>query len=45
MLLLPTGTKIRLIAGITDMRNSFNGRAVKIQTTLKDDTKHITVNV
>ena len=34
---LPAGTKIWLVAGITDMRNGFNGLAAKIQTTLKDD--------
>ena len=32
MILLPTGTKIWLVAGITDMRNGFNGLAVKVQT-------------
>ena len=34
---LPTGTKIWLVAGITDMRNGFNGLAAKVQTMLKDD--------
>jgi len=34
---LPSGTKIWLVAGITDMRNGFNGLAAKVQTTLKDD--------
>ena len=29
---LPTGTKIWLVAGITDMRNGFNGLAAKVQT-------------
>lgn len=33
---LPVGTKIWLVAGITDMRNGFNGLAAKVQTTLKD---------
>ncbi|WP_144786864.1 IS66 family insertion sequence element accessory protein TnpB [Escherichia coli] len=33
----PSGTKIWLVAGITDMRNGFNGLAAKVQTTLKDD--------
>lgn len=37
MIPLPSGTKIWLVAGITDMRNGFNGLAAKIQTTLKDD--------
>ncbi len=37
MIPLPTGTKIWLVAGITDMRNGFNGLASKVQTTLKDD--------
>ncbi|QGY15664.1 transposase [Escherichia coli] len=34
---LPSGTKIWLVAGITDMRNGFNSLAAKVQTTLKDD--------
>lgn len=37
MIPLPTGTKIWLIARITDMRNGFNGLTAKVQTTLKDD--------
>ncbi len=37
MIPLPSGTKIWLVAGITDMRNSFNGLAAKVQTALKDD--------
>ena len=37
MIPLPSGTKIWLVAGITDMRNGFNGPAAKVQTTLKDD--------
>ncbi|HBY0215884.1 TPA: IS66 family insertion sequence hypothetical protein, partial [Klebsiella pneumoniae] len=28
---MPTGTKIWLVAGITDMRNGFNGLAAKVQ--------------
>lgn len=36
MVPLPSGTKIWLVAGITDMRNGFNGQAAKVQTTLKD---------
>lgn len=37
MIPLPSGTKIRLVAGITDMRNGFNCLAAKVQTALKDD--------
>lgn len=37
MVSLPSGPKIWLVAGITDMRNGFNGLAVKVQTALKDD--------
>ena len=36
MIPLPSGTKIWLFAGITDMRNGFNTGG-KVQTTLKDD--------
>ncbi len=36
MIPLPSGTKIWLVAGITDMRNGFNGLAAKVQTALKD---------
>ena len=32
MIPLPAGTKIWLVAGITDMRNGFNGLAAKVQT-------------
>ena len=32
MIPLPSGPKIWLVAGITDMRNSFNGLAAKVQT-------------
>ncbi len=35
MIPLPSGTKIWLVAGITDMRNGFNGLAAKVQTELK----------
>ena len=35
MIPLPTGTKIWLVAGITDMRNGFNGLAAKVQMALK----------
>ena len=34
---LPGGTKVRLAAGITDMRSGFNGLAAKVQTALEDD--------
>ena len=37
MISLPAGSRIWLVAGITDMRNSFNGLAAKVQTALKDD--------
>lgn len=36
MITLPTGTRIWIIAGITDMRCGFNGTASKVQNTLKD---------
>ncbi|ALY15817.1 putative transposase [Escherichia coli] len=35
MIPLPSGTKIWLVAGITDMRNGFNGLAAKVQTAAK----------
>ncbi|EKP0314532.1 IS66 family insertion sequence element accessory protein TnpB [Aeromonas veronii] len=37
MINLPAGTRIWIVAGITDMRNGFNGLASKVQMTLKDD--------
>nr|SPE08518.1 IS679 transposase orfB [Escherichia coli] len=37
MISLPAGSRIWLVAGITDMRNGFNGLASKIQNVLKDD--------
>lgn len=37
MINLPAGAKIGLVAGITDMRNAFNGLAAKVQIALKDD--------
>lgn len=37
MIMLPTGTRIWIIAGVTDMRCGFNGLASKVQNTLKDD--------
>ena len=46
MINLPAGTKIWLVAGITDMRNGFNGLAAKVQTALKDDpmSGHVVTN-
>lgn len=37
MISLPAGSRIWLVAGITDMRNGFNGTASKVQNVLKDD--------
>ncbi|MFT2793936.1 IS66 family insertion sequence element accessory protein TnpB [Serratia sp. T13T92] len=37
MISLPTGTKIWLVAGTTDMRCGFHGLASKVQNTLKAD--------
>ncbi|EFC0623278.1 IS66 family insertion sequence element accessory protein TnpB [Escherichia coli] len=37
MIYLPAGSRIWLVAGITDMRNGFNGLASKVQNALKDD--------
>ncbi|CAI1527753.1 IS66 family insertion sequence element accessory protein TnpB [Serratia plymuthica] len=37
MMGLPTGTRIWIVAGMTDMRNGFHGLAAKVQTALKDD--------
>lgn len=37
MINLPAGTRIWIVAGITDMRNGFNGLASKVQMPLKDD--------
>lgn len=37
MIPLPSGTKIWLVAGITDMRNDFNRLAARVQKALKDD--------
>jgi transposase len=36
MIGLPSGAKIWLVAGITDMRNGFNGLGTEVQTALKD---------
>lgn len=35
--MLPAGTRIWIVAGITDMRNGFIGLASKVQNTLKDN--------
>ncbi|WP_097301734.1 IS66 family insertion sequence element accessory protein TnpB [Escherichia coli] len=37
MISLPAGSRIWLVAGITDMRNGFNGLASKVQNVLKGD--------
>ncbi len=37
MISLPAGSRIWLVAGITDMRNGFNGLASVVQNTLRDD--------
>ena len=37
MISIPAGSRIWLVAGITDMRNGFNGLASKVQNVLKDD--------
>lgn len=37
MISLPANTRIWIVAGITDMRNGFNGLASKVQTALEDD--------
>lgn len=34
---LPAGSRIWLVAGVTDMRNGFNGLASRVQNTLRDD--------
>jgi len=36
MIGLPTGTRIWIAAGVTDMRCSFQGLAAKVQTALED---------
>ena len=37
MIGLPTGTRIWLAAGVTDMRSGFNGLAAKVETALQAD--------
>lgn len=34
---LPAGSRIWLVAGVTDMRNGFNGRPSKVPNTVRDD--------
>lgn len=33
----PSGTRIWLVAGVTDMRRGFDGLAAQVQTTLASD--------
>lgn len=37
MISLPSGTRIWLIAGVTDMRKSFNGLGEQVQHVLNDN--------
>lgn len=37
MSMLPAGTRIWIVAGITDMRNGFNGLASKVHNALNDN--------
>ena len=37
MMSLPAGSRIWIVAGITDMRNGFNGLASQVQNTLRDN--------
>jgi len=37
MISLPAGSRIWIVAGITDMRNGFNGLASLVQNTLRDN--------
>lgn len=37
MMSLPAGSRIWIVAGITDMRNGFNGLASLVQNTLRDN--------
>lgn len=37
MISLPAGSRIWLVAGVTDMRNGFNGLASRVQNILNDD--------
>ena len=37
MIGLPTGTRVWIAAGVTDMRSGFPALAAKVQTTLKEN--------
>ncbi|MFM0572083.1 IS66 family insertion sequence element accessory protein TnpB [Paraburkholderia caledonica] len=37
MIALPAGTRVWLVAGVTDMRSGFQGLAVKVQTALEEN--------
>jgi transposase len=37
MIGLPAGTRIWVAAGVTDMRNGFQGLAAKVEAALQDD--------
>lgn len=37
MISFPAGSRIWLVAGVTDMRNGFNGLASRVQSVLNDD--------
>lgn len=37
MMSLPVGSRIWIVAGITDMRNGFNGLASQVKNTLRDN--------
>ncbi|RRW59176.1 IS66 family insertion sequence hypothetical protein, partial [Pantoea dispersa] len=37
MISLPAGARIWQVAGVTDMRNGFNGLASRVQNVLKDE--------
>ncbi|NRO99602.1 IS66 family insertion sequence element accessory protein TnpB [Paraburkholderia sp. NMBU_R16] len=37
MISFPTGTRVWLVAGVTDMRCAFQGLAAKVQTALEDN--------
>ncbi|MGF6414196.1 IS66 family insertion sequence element accessory protein TnpB [Paraburkholderia sp. MM5482-R1] len=37
MISVPTGTRVWLVAGVTDMRCGFQGLAAKVQTALEDN--------
>jgi transposase len=37
MIGLPSGTRIWIVAGVTDMRCGFNGLSAKVQTALEED--------